>query len=115
MRKMKLFFTSALLLGLGGVGLAQPGPTLKKITAFDLTSRKSKSPFLRMEVAGACNAPWPIPVVIVGMGHTKGREVASRDFRRSGKSNVQWLSDPARITGSSMAVFSPGTHPTHED
>jgi DNA-binding beta-propeller fold protein YncE len=36
MQRTILFFTAAFLLGIGATGLAQTGPTLKKITAFDL-------------------------------------------------------------------------------
>jgi len=42
MRKNALLFTAAFLLGIGPAGLGQTGPTLKKITAFDLAGPAGK-------------------------------------------------------------------------
>src|SRR5258705_8967609 len=42
MRKSVLLFTAAFLLGIGATGLGQTGPTLKKITAFDLPGPAGK-------------------------------------------------------------------------
>ena len=43
MRKGVLLFTAAFLLGITGTGLGQTGPTLKKITAFDLPGPGGKA------------------------------------------------------------------------
>lgn len=42
MRKNVLLFTAAFLLAIGAPGLGQTGPTLKKLTAFDLPGRAGK-------------------------------------------------------------------------
>ena len=42
MRKNLLLFTTAFLLGIGATGLGQTGPTLKKLTAFDLPGPAGK-------------------------------------------------------------------------
>ena len=42
MRKNVLLFTAAFLLGIGATGLGQTGPTLKKLTAFDLPGPAGK-------------------------------------------------------------------------
>src|SRR5438067_10265024 len=42
MRRSVLLFTAAFLLGIGATGLGQTGPTLKKITAFDLPGPAGK-------------------------------------------------------------------------
>src|ERR1700730_8412050 len=42
MRKSVLLFIAAFLLGIGATGLSQTGPTLKKITAFDLPGPSGK-------------------------------------------------------------------------
>jgi DNA-binding beta-propeller fold protein YncE len=42
MRKNVLLFTAAFLLGIGATGLGQTGPTLKKVTAFDLPGPPGK-------------------------------------------------------------------------
>ena len=42
MRKNVLFFAAAFLLGVGTAGVGQTGPTLKKITAFDLPGPAGK-------------------------------------------------------------------------
>src|SRR5438045_8486647 len=42
MRKCILLFTAAFLLGIGTTGLGQAGPTLTKITAFDLPGPTGK-------------------------------------------------------------------------
>ena len=42
MRKIVLVFTAAFLLGIGATGLGEGGPTLKKLTAFDLPGPAGK-------------------------------------------------------------------------
>src|SRR6202795_1174451 len=42
MRRSVLLFTAAFLLGITATGVGQPGPTLKKITAFDLPGPAGK-------------------------------------------------------------------------